>query len=270
MQHTNGDSRQYTTIAIETLYPPEQHLEKDIHAISPVSLLGEEGGAGKVNTQCTNVISVLLVDDHTLIREGLRQLFALEEDIQIVGEAPDGFEALQQVRRLHPDVVLMDIHMPVVDGIRVTRQIVSEFPAIAIIMLTIYQQDEQIVQALRNGAKGYLLKSASVREVAEAIRAVHHGNTPLGPEMTDALVNEVRRTLGTAQDDCSVEMLSEKEREIIRFVAMGMSNKEIASQLAYSEKTVKNYLSIIFQKLHLRDRTQVAIFALRHGLLPYD
>lgn len=267
MQHTNGDSRQYTTIAIETLSPPEQPLEEDKNALSAVSLVRE---MGRRRTQRTDVISVLLVDDHALIREGLRQLFALEEDLQIVGEASDGFEALQRVRQLRPDVVLMDVHMPVVDGIIVTRQIVSEFPSIAIIMLTIYQQNEQIVQALRNGAKGYLLKSASAREVADAIRAVHHGDMPLGPGITGALVNEVRRTFGTVFDDCSIDMLSEKEREIIRFVAMGMSNKEIANQLAYSEKTVKNYLSVIFQKLHLRDRTQVAIFALRHGLLPYD
>ncbi len=214
----------------------------------------------------TTVISILLVDDHALMREGLRQLLELEQDIQVVGEAVDGFEALDKIRQLRPEVVLMDISMPIVDGITLTQQITHEFPSVAVIMLTMYRQHEQMLQAMRNGARGYLLKSASSREVAQTIRKVHEGGVHIEPELTGAIVGEFRRlsdatTIGR-------HTLSKKEIEIIRYVAAGMSNKEIGEKLAYSEKTVKNYLSIIFQKLGMRDRTQAAIFALRQGLLP--
>ena len=216
-------------------------------------------------------IRVLIVDDHALIREGLSQLFSLEEDIVVVGEAVDGFSALEQVRQLSPDVVLMDIHLPVMDGIAITRQITQQFPHVAVIMLTMNRQHQQVVEAMRSGARGYLLKSASIRDVAQAIRTVRAGGVVITPSLTGVIVNELRRqpdtTLAQGQP---VTQLSEKEIEIIRYLATGMSNKEIAERLAYSEKTVKNYLSIIFQKLHLRDRTQVAIFALRQGLLPEE
>jgi len=221
-------------------------------------------------TKRTEVISVLLVDDHLLMREGLRQLFSLEEDIRVIGEAVDGIEALQKVRQLRPDVVLMDIHMPGVDGITVTQQVVREFPEIAVIILSMQQQNQQVLQAVKSGARGYLLKTASVHEVAEAIRVVRAGSVFVAPEMTDMIVKEYRRLSEGAHGQQNIETLQAKEVEIVRYVAMGMSNKEISEKLAYSEKTVKNYLSTIFQKLHLRDRTQVAIFALRHGLLPEE
>ena len=219
-----------------------------------------------------NTIRVLIVDDHTLIREGLSQLFALEEDLQVVGEAVDGFMALEQIRRLQPDVVLMDINLPVMDGIAVTRQVGEQFPGVAVIMLTMHRQKEQVVEAMRNGARGYLLKSSSARELVQAIRIVYAGGVAITPSLTGILVDEVRsQQQRYSESDLGgrhVAQLSDKEIELIRYLATGMSNKEIAQQLAYSEKTVKNYLSIIFQKLHLRDRTQVAIFALRQGLLP--
>lgn len=211
-------------------------------------------------------ISILLVDDHALMREGLRQLLELEQDMHIVGEAADGFDALHKIGQLSPDIVLMDISMPVMDGIAVTRQVTYEFPATAVIMLTMYSQNQQMLQAMKNGARGYLLKSTSSREVAQAIRTVHEGGMLIEPELTKAIVNEFRR-LSEAAAANHPETLSEKEIEIIRLVAAGMSNKEIAEKLAYSEKTVKNYLSIIFQKLGIRDRTQAAIFALRHGII---
>ncbi len=214
----------------------------------------------------TTVISILLVDDHALMREGLRQLLELEQDIRVVGEAVDGFEALDKIRQLRPEVVLMDISMPIVDGITLTQQITHEFPSVAVIMLTMYRQHEQMLQAMRNGARGYLLKSASSREVAQTIRKVHEGGVHIEPELTGAVVSEFRRLSGATA--IGRHTLSKKEIEIIRYVAAGMSNKEIGEKLAYSEKTVKNYLSIIFQKLGMRDRTQAAIFALRQGLLP--
>jgi DNA-binding NarL/FixJ family response regulator len=220
------------------------------------------------NQQKTTVMCVLLVDDHALMREGLRQLLELEEDIHIVGEAVDGFDALQKIRRLLPDVVLMDIHMPMLDGIAVTRQISHEFPEIAVLILTMFRDHQQVLSAMKNGAKGYLLKNASSQEVAQAIRTVHGGGMYIETGITGAIEHEFRHVSKADANRKSVDVLSEKEVEILRYVATGMSNKEIAQQLSYSEKTVKNYLSVIFQKLGIRDRTQAAIFALRQGILP--
>lgn len=213
-------------------------------------------------------IKVLLVDDHALLREGLRQLLELETDIRIAAEAADGFEALSLIRRTRPDVVLMDIHMPVIDGLAVTRQIAQEFPTLPVIMLTMRHEQQQVIQAISCGAKGYLLKSASSQEVVQAIRIVSQGGVYIEPALTGAIVSEVRRLSAQSPDNRSLNALSEKEIEILRCVAQGLSNKEIAVRLVYAEKTVKNYLSVIFQKLAIRDRTQAAIFALRQGLLP--
>ena len=265
MRHVNVDDEQYSIIATKlsasTLLASD--ISKETRELTTVEYTGKT-----VVTQHLDVIDVLIVDDHALMREGLRRLFELEGDIRVVGEAADGFDAMHTIRQLHPDVVLMDINMPVVDGIAVTRQLTSEFPAIAVIMLTMHRHDQQIVQAMKNGARGYVPKSASGHQVAEAIRVVYAGGMALTPDMTGALVNEVRRLSDTSSSGQDLGILSEKELEIVRYVATGMSNKEIAGKLSYSEKTVKNYLSIIFQKLHLRDRTQVAIFALRQGLIP--
>ena len=204
------------------------------------------------------------------MREGLKQLLELEEDIHVVGEAVDGFDALYKIRQLRPEVVLLDIRMPMIDGIAVTRQITHEFPSIAVIILTISPDHQQMLQAMRNGARGYLLKSVSSQELTQAIRTVHQGGVLIEPELTGAIVREFRRLSNSTQT--YVNALSGRDIEILRYVAAGMSNKEIASlvKLSYSEKTVKNYLSLIFQKLGIRDRTQAAIFALRQGFLPDD
>lgn len=243
----------------EWALPPPQLPPKD-HADGP-DAINQHG------QRPAGVITVLLVDDHTLVREGLRHLLSLEDDIQVVGEAANGLEALQQIRKLRPHVVLMDVLMPIVDGVTLTRQVVQEFPDVAVIMLTMYRQNQHMLQAMKNGARGYISKSATAHEVAETIRTVYTEGLAIKPEMTRAIVGEFRRLADTTGGNQAIDLLTEKELEIIRYVAAGLSNKEIAEHLSYSEKTVKNYLSIIFQKLHLRDRTQVAIFALRQGLL---
>ncbi len=258
MLHPDREHKQYITAAS----PASVTVERS-NGIPPARDDNAQEGKHKVE-----VISVFLVDDHALIREGLRQLLTLEQDIQVAGDAADGCEAMQQIRQLRPDVVLMDIHMPIIDGIATTRRITQEFPSVAVIMLTMHCQQQQLLLALKSGAKGYLLKNTSVREVARAIRIVYNGGTYIEPTWTGMLISEIRRLSDSSALQQPSKQLSDKEIEIIRYVALGMSNREIAEKLAYSEKTVKNYLSTIFQKLHLRDRTQVAIFALRHGLVP--
>lgn len=265
----NGD-RDYTTIATE---PPISTVFHTSDA-APISTKTSKTVTSQFHTSSPQkraaLISVLLVDDHALMREGLRQLLELEQDITVIGEAVDGFDALQKIRQLRPDIVLMDINMPIVDGVAITRQATQEIPSLGIIILTMVRQNQQVLQAMKNGARGYLLKSATSQEVAQAIRTVHEGGVFIEPNLTSTIVTEFRRLADASPAPQSLQSLTEKEIEILRFVATGMSNKEIAEKLAYSEKTVKNYLSIIFQKLNIRDRTQAAIFALRQGLIPDD
>ncbi len=263
-----------------TRLPTVKEVEQKI-AVSPDTLDTQEINSSLPFTEASyasnnkdskkhiNAIRVLLVDDHVLMREGLIQLLSLEEDIQVVGEASDGFEALEKISLERPDIVLLDIHLPIVDGIAVVRQITHQFPEVATLMLTMYRQNQQIVDAMRNGAKGYLLKTASIHAVIQAIRSVCAGEMVVPQSLTGAIIHELRRLPDQNEGNGQTRaQLSEKEIEIIRYLASGLSNKEIAEHLSYSEKTVKNYLSIIFQKLQLRDRTQVAIYALRQGLLP--
>jgi len=293
MQHNHTGEKQYTALAIDSRSPVEsplgipglskEMLVKDKKSHVEVKYENASNSSQDQSTsvstrdsaldfaptqQKTAVISVLLVDDHALMREGLKQLLELEEDIHVVSEAVDGFDALYKIRQLRPEVVLLDIRMPMIDGIAVTRQITHEFPSIAVIILTISPDHQQMLQAMRNGARGYLLKSVSSQELTQAIRIVHQGGVLIEPELTGAIVREFRRLSNSTQT--YVNALSGRDIEILRYVAAGMSNKEIAVKLSYSEKTVKNYLSLIFQKLGIRDRTQAAIFALRQGFLPDD
>jgi DNA-binding NarL/FixJ family response regulator len=268
MQQHQMSDRLHDRVAVESLSP--NSAASRVSEEAPMAAKPRNAGEQSIASQQkeTDVISVLLVDDHALMREGLCQLLELEQDMHIVGEAVNGFDALQKIRHLRPQIVLMDIHMPMVDGISVTRQVTREFPSIAVIMLTMYRQPQQVLEAMRNGARGYLLKSATSVELTQAIRTVHEGGMLIEPELTGVIVSEFRRLSDSLSAGQSIHALTEKEIEILRYVATGMSNKEIAEKLAYSEKTVKNYLSIIFQKLGIRDRTQAAIFALRQGLIP--
>jgi DNA-binding NarL/FixJ family response regulator len=265
-QHT-----QQTVVAPDKAMPESLAGERDQELADAQLDIEEVEVAARSNTRKTATIRLLLADDHVLVREGLRRLLELEEDFVVVAGAANGQEALQAARSLRPDVVLMDISMPALDGIEVARQLVEELPSVAVIMLTIFRQQQHILRAMRSGARGYLLKSATLQEIAQAIRKAHEGGTFISSELTGEIVNEYRRLSdATPSNRPSLHALSETEIEIIRLVATGMNNREIAQQLSYSEKTVKNYLSIVFQKLGMRDRTQAAIFALRQGLIPLE
>ncbi len=212
-------------------------------------------------------VRILISDDHTLFREGLRQILEMERDLEVVGEACDGIEAVAKARDLAPDVILMDINMPVVGGVAAIGQILEERPDTGIIVLTMHRQDQYVFDAMRAGARGYLLKDAKPVDLIFGIRMVARGASMVDPRMTTTVLKEFRRLASQVEPDHGVAGLTPKELEILRLLAMGMSNKEIGRELCLAEKTVKNYLSTVFQKLQISDRVQAAIFALRHGLL---
>ncbi len=213
-------------------------------------------------------IKILLADDHALFREGLRSLLADQDDIEIVGEAEDGLEVTKLAPQLNPSVILMDINMPVLDGVEATRMILQENSLVGIVILTMYPQDEYVFEALKAGAKAYLLKDTRSKKLLQVIRAVHQGQAVIDADMTARLLNEFRRLAAEkAQPPPKVQPLTEQERGILTLVANGASNKDIAAQLGLSERTIKNYLSIIFQKLQVNNRTEAAIRAVQDGLV---
>ncbi|MCG3208710.1 MAG: Transcriptional regulatory protein DegU [Anaerolineae bacterium] len=213
-------------------------------------------------------IKVLLADDHALFREGLRSLLTDQDDIEIVGEAEDGLEAVKLVPQLQPAVVLMDINMPVIDGVEATRMILRDNDAVGIVILTMYPQDEYVFEALKAGAKAYLLKDTRSKKLLQVIRAVSQGQAVIEPEMTARLLSEFRRLAAEKEEKSpKVQTLTDQERTILTLVANGASNKDIAAELNLSERTIKNYLSIIFQKLQVNNRTEAAIRAMKDGLV---
>lgn len=212
-------------------------------------------------------VRVLLADDHALFREGIRSLLEDQGDIEIVGEAEDGLEAIKLAAKLKPTVILMDINMPVVDGVEATRSILTDDEAIGIIILTMYPQDEYVFEALKAGAKAYLLKDTRSKQLLEVIRTVHRGQAVIDTDMTTRLLNEFRRLADKEESVPKLQPLTDQERRILTLVAAGASNKDIASDLNLSERTIKNYLSVIFQKLQVNNRTEAAIRAVRDGLV---
>jgi NarL family two-component system response regulator LiaR len=210
-------------------------------------------------------IKVLIVDDHRVVRQGLRTFLELQEDVSVVGEAGDGLAAVEMVRQLQPDVVLMDLVMPRLDGIAATRQVKSLGTGAKVIALTSFTEDDKVIPAIQAGASGYLLKDVSPDDLVEAIRAAHRGEARLHPDIARKLMEQVARQAGPVQEP-PVEELTERERQVVRLVAQGSSNQVIARQLVISEKTVKTHVSNILGKLQLADRTQLAIYAIRQGL----
>ena len=208
-------------------------------------------------------IGVLIVDDHAVVRKGLRTLLELHEDIEVVGEASNGLESVEQTRQLLPDVVLMDLLMPEMDGIEATRRIRSLSPSTKVIILTTFAEDDKVFPSIKAGALGYLLKDVSPADLIKAIQGAHRGEAQLNPEIAKKLMDE----FSARPDKPTSDELTERELEVLRIIARGRSNREIATELVLSEKTVKTHVSNILSKLHLSDRTQAAIYALRKGLV---
>lgn len=205
-------------------------------------------------------IRILLVDDHAVVRQGLKMFLGLDPDLEVVGEAGDGKQALQAARELHPDVVLMDLLMPVMDGIQAIGALKQTLPDIEVIALTSVLEDQSVVSAIRAGAIGYLLKDTEADELIRAIKAASQGQVQLSPKAAARLMREVRAPE-------SPETLTERETEVLRLLAKGQSNKEIAHTLYISEPTVKTHVSSILGKLHVTSRTQAALHAARIGLV---
>jgi len=211
-------------------------------------------------------IKVLIVDDHQVVRQGLRTFLELQEDIIVVGEAGDGLQAVEMVHQYQPDVVLMDLVMPRLDGIAATRQVKSSAADVKVIALTSFTEDDKVFPAIQAGASSYLLKDVSPDDLVEAIRAAYQGEARLHPEITRRLMEQVSQQV-TPRRENQVDDITDRERDVVRLVAHGRSNHEIAHELVISEKTVKTHISNILSKLHLQDRTQLAIYAIKKGLV---
>lgn len=207
-------------------------------------------------------IRVLLVDDHELVREGLRMFLAEETEIEVAGEAANGVEAVALADRVRPDVVLMDVLMPEMDGVEATRRIRARNPACQVLVLTSFADDQHVRAALQAGAIGYLLKDVLKPELLRAIRAAAQGQPTLHPIAQQGLIRQLSRPVTSLLDD-----LTARERDVLRLVARGRSNKEIAAALRLTEGTVKGYVSTILAKLGVEDRTQAALYAVKHGLV---
>lgn len=207
-------------------------------------------------------VRVLLADDHALFRRGLASLLAGRDDIDVVGEAGSGQEAIDRAHELMPDVILMDVRMPGLGGLEATRRIKEEMPYVRIVILTVSEDDEDLFAALKNGAQGYLLKNIDPEDLIACIHQVQRGEAPLAPPMASKILKEFSAPptrLGPA--------LTQRERQVLELVARGDANKEIARHLQISENTVKNHLRNILEKLHLQNRVQAVMYALREGLI---
>ena len=211
----------------------------------------------------SQTIRVLVVDDHAIVRKGIIALLATEPDIQVVGEAADGLEALTKAKHFSPDVILMDLVMPKVDGIEATRQISIQCPAARILVLTSFAADDKVFPAIKAGALGYLLKDSGPDELLHAIRQVGRGEPSLEPSIARKVLLELS---GAHKRPLTTEPLTERELEVLRLVAQGKSNREIGEALVITEMTVRTHVSNILGKLHLASRTQAALYALREGL----
>lgn len=211
-------------------------------------------------------IRILLVDDHALFRDGVASLLAEQEDFEVVGEAQDGEEALQKARELMPDLILMDIYMPGVDGLTATRRIKEEMPYVKIVILTVSEEDQNLFEAVKSGAQGYLLKKEGAKRFLDLLRGLSQGEAPISPPMAAKILNEFARQPRRPEAVPGVQ-LTPREKEVLELLTKGLTNKEIGAALSISENTVRNRLRNILEKLHLENRVQVVAYALQKGLL---
>jgi DNA-binding NarL/FixJ family response regulator len=220
-------------------------------------------------------MNILIVDDQIIIRQGLKSLLELKSDIKVIGDAENGQQALDLIESLQgtlqqPDVVLMDVRMPVMDGVAATQEISQRFPAISVLVLTTFDDDEYVSEAMRCGAKGYLLKDTPSDDLAIAIRSVDRGYTHMGPGLFEKTLDRNPKTnLTSTHIPASLAELSPRELEVLKLITSGANNKEIAAALYISERTVKNHVTSILSRLNLRDRTQAALFASNFFDRPY-
>lgn len=215
-------------------------------------------------------IKIIIADDHVVVREGTRRILEQEEDLEVVGEAGDGEEAVDLVARLKPDVAIIDISMPKMDGIEATRRIKSLYPATIILILTAYDDDQFIFSLLEAGAAGYLLKNIRSRELIDAVRAVHRGESVLYPSIARKVLNRFVPAVGKPKKEEPSEALSERETDILKLAARGLSNKDIADQLHLSIRTVQGHLGHIFNKLQVSSRTEAVVHAIKAGWVTLD
>jgi DNA-binding NarL/FixJ family response regulator len=212
-------------------------------------------------------IRVLICDDHALFRRGLVMVLESEEGIEVVGEAEDGEDAVARAEELAPDVVLMDVRMPKMSGIEATGAIAEAVPSAKILMLTVSDEEEDLYEAIKAGATGYLLKEISIEEVANAIRSVTTGQSLISPSMASKLLNEFNNLAKQAQQKVLAPKLTDRELQVLKLVAQGLSNREVAEELFISENTVKNHVRNILEKLHLHSRMEAVVYAVREKLL---
>ncbi len=210
-------------------------------------------------------MKILLCDDQAVIRDGLEMLLNLEKDFQVIGVAQDGAEAVELAAQKQPDLILMDLKMPIMNGIEATREIRTKFPIIKILVLTTYDDDEWVFDAIRAGASGYLLKDTPRQKIVEAIRGTMDGKSFVDPAIAGKLLNQVA-SKQTQPTSILTDKLTERELDVLRLIAKGINNSEIAAQLHLSEGTVRNHVSAILEKLGVSDRTQAAVIAIQHGL----
>lgn len=213
------------------------------------------------------MIRLLLCDDHALFRQGVRSILEAEDGLRVAGEAANGREAVRYALQVKPDVILMDIQMPDLDGVAATKEILGEWPEARVIILTMYRQDRYVFEAIKVGARGYLLKDSGADDLVAAVRKVAEGETLLSPELAASILDEFHKFSDLpSHPEHELSGLTEREEDILRLLTKGMSNQEIANSLEVSEKTVRNRLSEIFSKLRLNNRTEAALYALREGI----
>jgi DNA-binding NarL/FixJ family response regulator len=216
----------------------------------------------------TKEITILLADDHNVLRQGMAQMLEAQPDMKVVAQAGNGSDAVALALTHQPGIVLLDINMPEMDGVEAARRITAELPETGVIILTMYRRDDYVFEAIKAGASGYLLKEVELDELLTAIRAVAQGEAVIDPAIASRVLAEFRQPQKTKKTPASA--ISERDVGILRLVAQGLSNQEIAEQLSISEKTVRNRLSLVFNQLHLKNRTEAALYAMREGLVNSD